>query len=645
VRAEPQLWIEELRILRSWSPEPSAEVRRITFRRGLNIVWARASHSDQPDLPGFGGHAAGKTSLCRLLRFVLGEHHYGSKFMRDRILTAFEDGWVIAKIWLEGASWIVARPFRAGLHPKCRASDSIDTIFAEEESNRRYDEFREALHAAVMAPFPLHEFPSEEEPISFSHLLEWLARDQESRLSGLLDWRHPSSNHDSPGMSAEQRRFLIRATLDLVDDLVRREIEKRHKLEVEFAKVPDDIAFQKRSLQEHLVALRESLPADRLPEVGESLFVDAVKRLATSTRDEALRPIERQIQALDLPKLRADLSELNQDLGAKRFQEQEVTQHLGNLKTRFAEAQRDGKEANYEKFWEELKPNDEYCKVPIAIARFRCPLRQEFEPNAPQAAIKQDFEAMANQARQQIEKVERDLAPVTASRQKLAEEAERMAEAIAEAEARKERLQGERNVVEQAHTLTVFRAEQAVEACQTIEKLEQRREMLEEDIEQSKSRQEGLQHRQRKQIAEFSDLYESTLKAFLGTEIEASCRFTREEIDLKASYHGELSSAAIDTLKTIAFDVAALRSGILESSHHPGFIIFDSPREADMHPIPYQRIFHHLKSLEPTNHRAAFQLILTTTEPPPSEFQQSEELVLQLDAATKEGRVYRTDFV
>ncbi len=644
MRTSPQLWIEELRILRAWSIDPAAEVRRIPFRRGLNIIWAQASQASQPDLPGFGGHAAGKTSLCRLLRFVLGEQHYGSRFMRDRILNAFENGWVVAKIWLGNTSWIVARPFRSGLHPKCCISESIETIFTNEEIIRRYDDFRDAIHAAVMVNFPIQEFPSEKEPISFPHLLEWLTRDQESRLSGLLDWRHTSSNHDCPGMSAEQKRFLIRATLDLVDDLVRQEIEKRHKMEVEFGRIPDDIAFQKRSIQEHLTALQRDLPAEQLPDVGESLFVDAVKRLALSTRDSAFRPVDEEMEALNIPQLRADLANLNQGLGAKLFQEKELKEHLQSLKTRFEEAQRDGKQASYEKFWEELKPTDEYCKVPIAIARFRCRLRQEFEPEAPEAPIKQDLEAMANQARLQIQNVERNLAPITSACQTLADKVERKAKAISTAEARKEQLQKDRNAIEQTHTLAVFRAEQALEACKTIEKLEQRQGTLTSDIEKSKKRQEGLQNRQAKQIADFSNLYESTLKAFLGDEITASCRFTREEIDLKANYHGELSSAAIDTLKTIAFDVAALRSGILETSHHPGFIIFDSPREADMHPTPYQRIFHHLKSLEHSNSKAPFQVILTTTEPPPTAFQYSEELILQLDASTKGGRVYRTDF-
>lgn len=641
----PQLWIEELRILRSWSLDPAAEVRRIAFRRGLNIIWAQASHTDQQELPGFGGHAAGKTSLCRLLRFVLGEPHYGSRFMRDRILNAFENGWVVAKVWVGDNSWIVARPFRSSLHPKSCPAEAIERIFSTEEAPGRYDDFRTAVHAAVMADFPLSEFPSEQEPITFAHLLEWLARDQECRLSGLLDWRHTSSNHESPGMSAEQRRFLIRATLGLVNDIVRKEIEKRHKLEVELTKIPDDNAYQKRSLQEHLTALRKALASEDLPDVVESLFVDTVKRLAIAERDAAFAPIDKQTLALNLPQLRAKLSDLNLELGAKRYQETEIKNHLKNLNTRFQEAQRDGKQASYDKFWETLKPTDEYCKIPIAIARFRCPLRHEFEPEASPAPINQDFQAQAQEARLQIQNVEKNLQPLTASCQKLTAEVQRQTQTIAAAESRRDQLQKDRNAVEQAHTLTVFRAEQAVQACKTIETLEQRQKNLEHDIEESKKRQDALQKRQAKQIADFSTLFESTLKAFLGSEIEASCRFTREEIDLKANYHGELTSAAIDTLKTIAFDVAALRSGILETSHHPGILIFDSPREADMHPTPYQRIFHHLKSLETGDNNAPFQVILTTTEPPPAAFLQTQALILQLDASTKEGRVYRTDFV
>ena len=644
MKTSPQLWIEEVRILRSWSLDTSAEVRRIAFRRGLNIVWAQATHSDQEELPGFGGHAAGKTSLCRLLRFVLGEQHYGSRFMRDRILNAFEDGWVIAKVWVADTSWIVARPFRSGLRPKSCNATTIESIFEIDEAPGRYDDFREAIHEVVMAKFPLREFPSEKEPISFAHLLEWLARDQECRLSGLLDWRHTSSNHECPGMSAEQRRFLIRATLDLVDDLVRQEIEKRHKLETEVVNIPVDIVYKRRSIQDQLSALQKTLPCEELPQVGESLFVDIVKRLAIARRDAALAEIDKQIRALGLSGLRECEAKLNQDLGAKRFQENELQKRLNTLTTSFQEAQRDGTEASYAKFFGKLKPTDQYCCVPISVARFRCNVRKEFEANEAPAPIQQDLQTFANAAREEIQKVQQALAPFTQAREILETEAAQLQKQIKIAETLGETLGKDRTTVEQTHTLTIFRAEQAVEGCKAIDSLEQRQKGLEKDIEESKKRQEGLQSRQIRQISNISDLYESTIKAFLGALDSASVHFTREEIDLKAEYHGELSSAAIDTLKTIAFDITALRSGINGTSHHPGFIIFDSPREADMHPTPYQRIFHHIKSLEIGELDSPFQVIITTTEPPPVIFQTGKELVLQLDASTKDGRVYRTDF-
>lgn len=643
MKNSPQFWIEELRILRTWSLDPEAEVRRIEFRRGLNIIWAQASLSDEQELPGFGGHAAGKTSLCRLLRFVLGEKPYGSRFMKDRIFKTFPDGWVVAKIWVADKPWIVGRPF-SGLNPKSCPADSIEAILNTEVQPGPYDDFRQVMHTAVLGGFPLCDFPSEEESITFGHLLEWLARDQECRLSGLLEWRHPSSDSLSPGMSAAQRRFLIRATLDLIDETVRQEIEKRHKLETDLAKIPDDIVFQRRSLREHLAAVRKAMGSEDLPDVGESLFVDTVKRLAINRRDQEFKPIDQKIHSLNLTQHRAKQDRLNQDLGARRFQEKDLKDHLANLELRFTEAQQNGTEQGYDRFWETLKPTDQFCKIPINIARFRCPLRQEFEPEPTPATIKQDLQEMAAAAKEQISSVQAQLAPITASCEKLQVEVDRYQEVITAAETHRDQLQEDRNAVQQSHTLTIFRAEQAADGCKAIETLEQRQKALENQIEESKKRQDALQKRQLKQLADFSDLYESTLKAFLGQRIEATCRFTREEIDLKAEYHGELSSAAIDTLKTIAFDIAALRSGIHGATHHPRFIVFDSPREADMHPTPYQSIFNHLKSLEAGEPDCPFQVIITTTESPPAKLQKSPDLVLLLDASTKEGRLFKTDF-
>ena len=34
---EPQFWIRELRILSKWGPEKDSEIRRVVFRKGLNV--------------------------------------------------------------------------------------------------------------------------------------------------------------------------------------------------------------------------------------------------------------------------------------------------------------------------------------------------------------------------------------------------------------------------------------------------------------------------------------------------------------------------------------------------------------------------------------------------------------------------------
>ena len=56
------------------------------FRRGLNSVWA--------DDSGSGGHGAGKTTLCQLIRYCLGEPSYGPERFTRAVADAFPRGYV-----------------------------------------------------------------------------------------------------------------------------------------------------------------------------------------------------------------------------------------------------------------------------------------------------------------------------------------------------------------------------------------------------------------------------------------------------------------------------------------------------------------------------------------------------------------------
>ena len=71
VRSQPRLWVETMWLVES--REPLVVTRTIDLHPGLNIVWAKESASNDASGLASAGHGVGKTSLCLLLRYVLGD--------------------------------------------------------------------------------------------------------------------------------------------------------------------------------------------------------------------------------------------------------------------------------------------------------------------------------------------------------------------------------------------------------------------------------------------------------------------------------------------------------------------------------------------------------------------------------------------
>lgn len=101
-RDGPRLWVRRLII---WS-EPGEVIRDISLRPGLNIIWSPDADADGNRM----GHGGGKTSLCRLIRYCLGEDSFGSHDQRQLIGTALPNANVGAEGILDGQLWIVVRP-------------------------------------------------------------------------------------------------------------------------------------------------------------------------------------------------------------------------------------------------------------------------------------------------------------------------------------------------------------------------------------------------------------------------------------------------------------------------------------------------------------------------------------------------------
>jgi hypothetical protein len=103
------------------------------------------------------------------------------------------------------------------------------------------------------------------------------------------------------------------------------------------------------------------------------------------------------------------------------------------------------------------------------------------------------------------------------------------------------------------------------------------------------------------------------------------------------------SGTAIVSLDVVLFDLAVLAMAIEGKIRHPGFLIHDSPREADLGGSIYAGLFDLARRLEDFGAAPLFQYIVTTTTEPPEEFRADPWLRLELRGSPAEARLLRKD--
>jgi hypothetical protein len=115
------------------------------------------------------------------------------------------------------------------------------------------------------------------------------------------------------------------------------------------------------------------------------------------------------------------------------------------------------------------------------------------------------------------------------------------------------------------------------------------------------------------------------------------------KVDAEFSGRGEVSTAALDSLKIVAFDLAALHLAIEEKADLPPFLVHDSPREADLDGQLYAGLFKLVHQWEEKTRVPCFQYIITTTTAPPPELQGDSHVKLRMSSTPAEERLFRMD--
>ncbi len=648
-QTEPLVWVRQLLLLREWKPGEENVIRRISLRPGLNILWAKPRpQTEKPRLgeQGVFGHASGKTTFCRLLRHVLGEKHFGSADLQSRVRKAFRGGWVVGEVRLNQESWLVCRPFTLGVHPFVICNADISQLFDEGLKRERLEVYEAALNEVIMERLPVATFATAPEPIEWPHLLQWLARDQECRFADLTEFRHKSSESESPDMDVEDRHFLFRAVVGLIDTVEQAELERNKTLVAN-----KQLAEKRAPLLRHQATvtfkrLREEL-SDDYARVQDGLFLAAVLKAFEDQEVTVNRAINLLKEPASLTEARKAATTAAARVENKVTEIKELKESVEGLELELQVARGHKPQAELDAFWRQRSGGSKLCLEPLVRAKaHNCPLAagKVVPGDQGQAAVK--VERKAEDIERIIVAQKNQLAELEKTKGTFETVVQQAQTALGTAQmsfnSDRDKLVEQRLKVQ----AVIRRAGEAKLDGEEADKLEKSVVDLDKDIRQSRELQAAAREKQKKALSEFSETFDRVGKAILGLEVSASIHFDGRQVETKMSERGDLTSAAIETLKILTFDLAALISSVEGRGFHPRFLVHDGPREADMAADLYQKLFllaHELELAFGTG-TPSFQYIVTTTEPPPADLQEPpSRLDPILDASTKGGRLFKED--
>lgn len=616
-RTEPRLWVKGFAFYADYKPDQL--VRHLTLRRGLNIIWAKDSAT------GASGHAAGKSTFCRLLRYLIGDTHFGTETFRPALRQKFPDAILAGEVVLNGTPWLICRPLSLHGRHWCAPGHRFEELFDEGFSKQDYSHFTEALHQAFVAPLGIPAYPGSERKPEWQHLLQWLSRDQDARYADPLLWRagsesgvpldHEKTNlirlllgHLGRGELLKQQAHAkaLKDRNDLktllpklqfardreVNALKKRFPELKGK-NVEFESKLEELQLRLGRWKNALITARDQ--ANQHDGVGEVLVakVDLTR--------EKKATIQRRVdaQADEIKRRRIQLAYRNKQLTREEYKRQLAT--LGDI---------EGK-----------------CSAMIELAHeVNCPLAPPLDRDELQLAKLQQVSDSATQLENFINTLVPQLDRLRAELKNATKEFDKV-NGVAETKRKKHaaRRTWIFNRLEGLNT-TLQSIGNALSDTVKIREGREQQKKLDDQIDASSDELARIRKKAGKLISTLSDDFSGVASHLTETEIHGAVSFHSDAVVTSFDYDGDMSSAALVTLKLLTFDLACLVGSVRADNHHPGFLLHDSPREADLSAGIYRRIFTLIAGEEENE---AVQYVIATTEAPPEGLQGEPWLVCE----------------
>jgi hypothetical protein len=638
----PRLWFRRLVI---WS-EPGAEpIQDIEFGPGLNIIWspdpADRSTRDDGEAPPGPGHGAGKTLVCRLLRYCLGEPNFASDVLRTKVSSAFKDGRVGAEVIVDGVTWAVVRSLGVFGHDVALEGGTLDAAVSSDTSATGIAPFVEMLADRFVTP-EVAELIADSPERAWLLVIAWLARDQECHFGKVTEWRAPGGRSGSPahGLSVSNATNVVRALIGAITP-------REHRLEAEIERFDKERTEEARGVERRRWLIEESLrrilkqvELEGRP-VPEGDLLGPFLRSAASTRVARVAVVDAKGELASVDDLEAQYESAQKEVERLTGEVSKVEAARSNAEAvaKLIASETPGLTASLD---DAEMPTCPVCEVPIDRALAEgCKLSHKLPHVASlrQRREKNDRDLRAKQAEQRaaeasLKRLRPEFTAATAQRDKAWNDlraARRLRDERTDAWYEARRVGDEVGDLERLLTENAA-AEKKV--TQLDETLKQRR------------RDVGAERDQHAQVfVRLGEHFDPLVRRLLGRDSHASGRVQHDGngLQLVVDYGGERTTPAIDLVKVLAFDLATLCRSIEGATKLPALLIHDSPRSSDLGLSIYHELFHLMRELEGVGSGPQFQYIVTTTSRPPDDVAIEPWLRLKLNGAPAKDRLLGRD--
>lgn len=639
-----------------------APIRDISLKQGLNIVWAEEP-DDEDDKRDVAGHSAGKTSFCRLLRYVLGEKTFANENNTALIKRAFPNGYVVAELFVKGVKWAVMRPLGENRNSYVLKDATIEGLI-EKKGEAAYQETYPTKIGldAMLDPLESATVVRTNEPIKWGHLLAWCTRDQEARFQNIHDWRSPRSNSEWPAFRFPKSDplFVMRVVLGLFlrDELEGEEALSKLQQSLEKEETALEVARKEPAYwREHYDEkvrrqLRELLPEDyaqiaNAPVVTEEVLPD-LKRYTGKAKyvlGEQIQKVEEAEAAIQ-----NEINSLNETIAANKIELQQLA-GLFKLEASAEDEASTGLKRD-EQFRQLASANeDKICPYGDVLIG-DCSYVQDRQRLLKQNAIKDSH------ALEQME------AKRVAARGRITSQQRGLSQSIRTNELRRKSLTDQRNklVLEVAHKKGLQAAldtdleglvswKSRHESPDKYGKLQKQVVAIEGLRKQIEAKREELnrllaEHDANRDL--LNSIFSTAARQVLpSANYDGKVKLENRELHFQITHGGTMTGEAMETLAVLLADISCLVYNSFSSrSYLPGFLLHDSPREADLGLRLYRGFFRFAAQLESDFQRRGgipFQYIITTTTSPPKALINDSYVVLQLDASKESEMLFRRD--